>query len=105
MIMATAVHDDNFQLEVLDFDGTVLVDFYADWCGPCQAMLPLVTELSDEVDEKQKVVKVNVDNASAVAGKYGIMSIPAFKAIRGGKVVAEAVGVQSKEQLLAMLAA
>lgn len=91
--------DQNFDTEVLKSDKPVLVDFWAPWCGPCQAMGPIIEELSKEIADKAKVGKLNVDENSATASQYGIMSIPSIKIFKGGKVVKEFVGVQAKETL------
>lgn len=91
--------DQNFGQEVLQSDKPVLVDFWAPWCGPCQAMGPIIDELATEMEGKAKVGKLNVDENSEAASKYGIMSIPAIKIFKGGKVVKEFVGVQNKDVL------
>lgn len=97
--MAMEFTDKNFDQEVLKSDKAVLVDFWAPWCGPCQMMGPVIDKLSKEMENKAKVGKLNVDENSATAAKYGIMSIPALKIFKGGKVVKEFVGVQAKEIL------
>lgn len=89
----------NFDQEVLKSDKPVLVDFWAPWCGPCQIMGPVIDELAKEMEGKAKVGKLNVDENSQTAAEYGIMSIPALKIFKGGKVVKEFVGVQSKDAL------
>ncbi len=94
----------DFDAEVLKASGVVLVDFFATWCGPCQGMMPVLDELEGQLPADAKIVKVDVDQAPEIASEYGIMSIPAFKAFKDGKMVSEAVGAQSVEQLLAMLA-
>ncbi len=99
------ITDANFETEVLKSEVPVLVDFWAPWCGPCQMMKPLVEEMEQELNGKgeYKVVKMNVDENSATPGKYGVMSIPAFKVFKGGEVVGQAVGGQTKEQLMELL--
>jgi thioredoxin 1 len=92
--------DDNFQEEVLQSDIPVLVDFWATWCGPCQMMGPVVESLAEELENKVKIGKLNVDENPKSAQEYGIMSIPAFKVFSGGKVIGEIVGAMSKEALL-----
>ncbi len=101
--MAKQITADEFQAEVLDFQGTVLVDFFATWCGPCQAMLPVLEELSGSLDPNQKIVKIDIDQAPQLASQYGVMSIPTFKVFRNGEIVNEALGMQNKEDLLAMM--
>lgn len=101
--MATvAITESNFEAEVLQSDKPVLIDFWASWCGPCKMMGPVVEEISNERTDI-KVGKVNVDDEDELAQKYNIMSIPAFMLFKGGKVVAQVVGGQSKEGLLAAL--
>lgn len=90
----------NFENEVLKSDKPVLVDFYADWCGPCKMMAPVVEELAELYDGKAKVGKLNVDNNEEVAMKYGVMSIPTILVIKNGQVEAKMVGVQKREVLM-----
>ena len=90
----------NFESEVLNSDKPVLVDFYADWCGPCQMMAPVVEELAELYDGKAKVGKLNVDNNEEIAMKYGVMSIPTLLVIKNGQVEAKMVGVQKREVLM-----
>lgn len=95
---------DTFQADVLDVkDKPVLVDFWAPWCGPCQTQGPIVDELSDEVGDKAKIFKLNVDDNTEIASQYGIMSIPAMKIFKNGEVVEEMVGVHDKGQLMEAL--
>lgn len=102
--MAVEFTKDNFEAEVLKSDVPVLVDFWAPWCGPCQMMGPVIEELAGEVTTS-KVGKLNVDDHPEIAEKYGIMSIPTIKVFKGGQIVKEFIGVQSKETLKAELAA
>lgn len=97
--MALEFTDKNFKEEVLESDATVLVDFWAPWCGPCQMMGPIIDELSQEMGEGFKIGKVNVDENPQSASDHGIMSIPAIKIFKNGKIVKEFVGVQNKEVL------
>lgn len=91
--------DQNFEQEVIKCDKPVLVDFWAPWCGPCQMMGPVIEELANEIGDKAKVGKLNVDENNEVSAKFGIMSIPALKIFKGGEIVKEFVGVQAKETL------
>ena len=99
---AITLTSDNFATEVLQSDKPVLVDFWATWCGPCQKQGPIVEELADELSDV-KVAKLDVDEADDIAGNYNIMSIPTVMVFKGGQVDKKAVGLQSKESLLAML--
>ena len=92
----------NFEKEVLNSEKTVLIDFYADWCGPCKMFSPVVEAVAYE-NEDIKVVKVNVDNAQDLAIKYQVMSIPTTVIIQNGKEVDRAVGIISKSDLLEMV--
>ncbi len=94
---------DNFNDEVMNSNIPVLVDFYADWCGPCQMMMPIVEEIAEKYAGKVKVGKVNTDEQPELAGKFGVMSIPSFFFIKNGKVVSSAIGVRNKENLSAKL--
>lgn len=94
------VTDKNFETEVLKSDLPVLVDFWAEWCGPCKMVSPIVNEIAEELKEKLKVVKINVDDAQDLAGKYQIMSIPTLLVFKGGEAVEQIVGAVPKEQLL-----
>ena len=76
--MELKLSSENFEKEVLNSEKPVLVDFYADWCGPCNAMAPIVEELATELNEKAKVGKINVDENSDIAVKYNVLSIPTF---------------------------
>ena len=89
----------NFEEEVLKSDVPVLVDFWAPWCGPCQMMGPVIEELAKETGNQAKVGKLNVEENREIASQYGIMSIPAIKIFKDGKVAKEFVGVQNKETL------
>jgi len=95
-------NDSNFDQLVLSSDAPVLVDFYADWCGPCQMIAPALEELARE-NPDAKIVKVNVDHSPQLAARYGISSIPSLKAFNDGQVVGEHVGMASKAHLKALL--
>ena len=99
---AITLTNDNFEAEVLQSDKPVLVDFWATWCGPCQKQGPIVEALADELSDV-KVAKLDVDEADVIAGNYNIMSIPTVMVFKGGQIDKKAVGLQSKESLLAML--
>ena len=81
----------------------MLVDFYADWCGPCKAMAPVVETLAEEYAGKAKVGKINTDENQDIAMEYGIMSIPTFLVFKGGKVVNKMIGMQDKRNLVAAI--
>jgi len=97
--MPTPVTDAEFSDKVLKSPVPVLVDFWAPWCGPCKAMLPIVEELSKQYEGKVSIVKVNVDDNNETAGKYNVMSIPTFLLIKDGEVVESFVGTKSKEEM------
>ena len=94
--MAAEYTDANFKEKVLDSEKLTMIDFWAEWCGPCRAIGPVVEELSKEYDGKVNVGKVNVDNNPQVSMNYGITSIPAILFIKGGQVVDKLVGAQPK---------
>ena len=94
---------DEFAEKVLKAEGKVLVDFWAPWCGPCMMLSPTLEALNEELEDGQTIVKVNVDEATEIAGEYAIMSIPAIKIFENGEIINEAVGVKSKEDLKALL--
>jgi len=96
------VSNDTFQEKVLSNPKPVLVDFYADWCGPCKMLAPMVEEISNESDAFE-VVKLNVDDAPDLAARYGVMSIPTLIVFKGGQAVGKTIGVQSKQTILNML--
>lgn len=90
---------ENFETEALKSDIPVLVDFWADWCGPCRMFSPIVDEFAEENEGKVKVGKVNVDEQPELAGQYGVMSIPTAILFRDGEIAATLVGLQSKSAL------
>ena len=99
--MVNMFNESNFEAEVLKSDIPVFVDFYADWCGPCKMMSPVIDKLSEEYAGKIKVGKVNVDENSDLAMKYGIMSIPNMVFFKNGEVVDRVVGAIPKPQMQA----
>lgn len=98
---AVTVTDSNFDVEVLQAKGKVLVDFWAAWCGPCRMLGPIIDEIAAEGHENLKVCKLNVDENHATAGNYNVMSIPTMIVFENGKVVNKLVGVRPKEEILA----
>lgn len=101
--MAKAVTDSDWKTEVLESDKPVLVDFWAEWCGPCRMVSPIVEEIGEEQGDTLKVVKLNVDEAPGTAREYGVMSIPTLMLFRDGEEVKRIVGAKGKQQLLADL--
>lgn len=98
--MALEFNDSNFQSEVIESDVPVLVDFWAEWCGPCKMIGPVVDQLAGELDGTAKVGKVNVDEARDLAVKYGVRSIPLLLFFKGGEVKDQIVGANvTKDQL------
>jgi len=94
---------DNFDQEVLNSDKTVLIDFWASWCGPCRMVSPIVDEIAEQSNGTLKVGKVNVDQESDLASQFGVQSIPTLIVMKNGKVVNTSVGAKSKQFILAML--
>ena len=84
-------------------NGLVLVDFYADWCGPCKMIAPVLDELATELEGTAKIVKVNVDNCSAISSQYQVMSIPKLILFKDGQIVQQTVGFQPKASLLSLI--
>ncbi|MSQ51801.1 MAG: thioredoxin TrxA [Betaproteobacteria bacterium] len=97
------VTDDSFESEVLKSDVPVLVDYWAEWCGPCKAIAPLLEDIAREYTGKIKVAKVNVDENQQTPQKYGIRGIPTLMLFKGGNIEATKVGALSKSQLSAFL--
>jgi thioredoxin 1 len=94
--MSTAVTETSFEQEVLQSDKPVIVDFWAEWCGPCHAVSPVLDKIADERSEELRLVKVNIDEEPALAQKYGIVSIPTIVLFKNGEPAAAAVGAQPK---------
>ena len=103
-INTTAVTDATFAKDVLESDTPVLVDFWAEWCGPCRQVGPILEEIAGEYSEKLRVVKVNIDENPNVARDYQIMSIPTMSVFKGGEVVQTIVGARPKAAMLNALA-
>ncbi len=103
--MVKIFNDDTFEKEVIEKskEKPVLVDFYADWCAPCQMMAPIIQALAEEMGEKAVCGKLNVDESREMAAKFGVMSIPTLKIFKDGQIVEDVVGVQSMDNLKAML--
>lgn len=100
--MAIAITNENFEALVLKGDKPAILDFWAEWCGPCRMMTPVIDELAEE-NPDLLIGKVNVDENMELALRFGITSIPTLIAFRDGDVVGQAVGVRSKEEVLALL--
>ena len=96
---SVSVTDANFENEVLQSDQPVMVDFWAEWCGPCKALTPVLDELADEMGDKVKVVKVNIDEAPEAPTKYGVRGVPTLMLFKDGQVVDTRVGGMPKSQL------
>jgi len=95
----------DFEKDVLDFKGRVLVDFYAEWCGPCQALKPILEEASRELPEGAKIVSVDVDEYSEIASQFEVSSIPCLVLFENGAEIDRMIGLVSKKKILKMLGA
>ena len=93
------VSDANFEAEVLKANGPVVVDFWAEWCGPCRMIAPALEEIATALGDKVKIVKLNVDENPATASKYGIMSIPTLMIFKNGELASRQVGAAPKQKL------
>lgn len=93
----------NFVKEAIDSDKTVLIDFFASWCGPCKMLSPIVDEIAESDIPELKVCKVDTDEASEIAAQFGIMSIPTLVVLKNGREIHRSVGLVSKEAILNML--
>jgi thioredoxin 1 len=105
MSAARSVTDASFEQDVLNSEKTILVDFWAEWCGPCRAVGPILDQIAAEHSDKIEIVKLNVDENPQTAAKYQITSIPAMKVYQGGEVVKTVIGAKPKPALEADLAA
>lgn len=101
ILSVLVVNDETFHSEVSE--GLVLVDFYADWCGPCKMLSPVLDELAVDTEGKLKILKVNIDDSTSVSGEYGIMSIPTLLVFKDGEVVNKVSGFKPKEALLGLV--
>lgn len=103
----TARHIDsqNFEQEVLHSEQPTLIDFYADWCGPCRIMGPVIDDLANDLQGRANVVKVDVDASPDLAAQYGVQSIPTFLVVRNGQAAEVFIGIQDREALATALAA
>jgi len=97
------VTDDNFEAEVINSDGPVLVDYWAEWCGPCKMIAPILSEIAGSYEGKIKIAKLNIDENPNTPPKYGIRGIPTLMIFKGGNVEATKVGALSKSQLTAFI--
>jgi thioredoxin 1 len=102
--MTRAVTDQTFKTEVLDNSKPVIVDYWAEWCGPCRMVAPVLEEIGNEYGDKIDVVKLNIDENPEVAQRYQIMAIPTMNVFKGGEVVKQIVGAKPKSALLRELA-
>lgn len=97
------VTDDNFEQEVINSDQPVLVDYWAEWCGPCKMIAPILDEVAKEYGDRLKIAKLNIDENPSTPPKYGIRGIPTLMLFKGGSVEAQKVGALSKSQLAAFI--
>ena len=98
-----SLNEKNFEEEGLKSEKSVLVDFWASWCGPCRMMAPVIDEIAEEMGETVKVCKINIDEEKNLAVKYNVMSIPTFIVLKNGKEVGRTIGVQDKSEITKML--
>lgn len=99
IMSVSKVSDANFESEVIKASGPVVVDFWAEWCGPCRMIAPALDEIASAMGEKVKIVKLNVDENPQTASKYGIMSIPTLMIFKGGQIASRQIGAAPKQKL------
>ncbi|TAN56999.1 thioredoxin [Patescibacteria group bacterium] len=101
--MSLKFDEKNFNEEVIKSETPVIVDFWAEWCGPCHIMSPIIDEVAKEFEGKTKIGKVNVDENQVISSKYGIMSIPTILAFKDGKVIGQLVGARPKKDIVDLI--
>ena len=97
------ISEENFEEEVMKADKTVILDFYADWCGPCKMMSPIIDKIAEELGDKVKVGKVNTDENLELAQKFNIMSIPTIMIFKNGNIEKTFIGLTSKDEIIKVL--
>lgn len=97
------LNESNFEEEVIKSEKTVLIDFWASWCGPCRMMSPVIDKIAEDMKNQVKVCKINIDEEQSLAVKYNVMSIPTFIVFKNGKEEARSIGVQDEAEIVNML--